>query len=313
MIVYYVSAHGYGHAGRSSALIQELGLPVTVVTGAPARFFRGVAVEAPFPAVDLGLVQRDALAIDLEATRAAHAHLEASWDEGVAFERERLRRLKARLVVCDVPALPFEAAAAEKIPSAAVANFDWDWLLTAMGLPAGRHAGAYAQASLYLRLPMGAPTAAFRRVEEAPLLARRSSSSREKARAALGFGEEEKVALVAFGGFESGMKIDLPGWRLLRLGACEPPLPFVDLLLACDVVVAKPGYGTFAEAILHERPILHVPRPGFPETPFVLDWAARHGHARPLSEGPFEGKLAWPSSRKDGAAVIAARLRQLLA
>lgn len=312
MIVYYVSAHGYGHAGRSSALIKELGLGVTVVTGAPARFFPGIAVEAPFPGVDTGLIQRDALAIDLEATRAVHARLEAAWDEGVAFERERLRRLKARLVVCDVPALPFEAAAAEGLPSAAVANFDWDWLLSSMGLPAGRHAEAYAKASVYLRLPMGAPTGAFRRLEEMPLLARRSTSTREKARSALGFGEE-KVALVAFGGFESDLKVELPGWRLLRLGADEPPLPFVDLILACDAVVAKPGYGTFAEAILHERPILHVPRPGFPETPFVLDWAARHGHVRPLSEGPFPGPLSWPASQKDGAAVIAARLRQLLA
>jgi hypothetical protein len=313
MIVYYVSAHGYGHAGRSSALMSELKFPVTVVTTAPARFFPGLPVEAPFPSVDLGLIQREALEIDLEATRLAHARLEKSWDEGVAFERARLRRLKARLVICDVPALPFAAAAAEKIPSAAVANFDWDWLLSTMGLPSGRHAEAYAQATLYLRLPMGAPTGAFRRLEEMPLLARRSVSSRQKAREILGFSQSEKVALVAFGGFESSFKIDLPGWRLLRLGAAEPPLPFVDLMLACDTVVAKPGYGTFAEAILHERPILHVPRPGFPEVPFILDWAARHGHVRPLSEGPFEGALSWPPSRKDGAAVIAARLGQLLA
>lgn len=307
MIVYYVSAHGYGHATRSSALAAALPGPVTIVTSAPARLFPGLPVEAPFPGLDLGLIQRDALAVDLEATRRAHEDLARRWDEGASFERARLRRLGARLVLSDVAALPFDAA---ECPSAAVANFDWDWMLLSLGLPGFRHAEAYRKASLYLRLPMSAPTAAFRRVEEAPLLGRVSKLSREEARARAGL--TRPTALVAFGGFETELRVDLPGYDLLRVGPDRLDMPFVDLVQACDLVVGKPGYGTFAEALLHQRPMLYVPRPDFPETPFLVDWAARHGHVRPLSEGPWPGTLVWPPSRKDGAAVIASRLGQLL-
>ena len=310
MIVYYVSAHGYGHATRSSALAAALGEPVTIVTSAPARLFPGFAVEPPFPGLDLGLLQKDALVVDLEATRRAHEELERRWDEGVAHERARLRRLKAKLVISDVASMPFEAA---ECPAVAVANFDWDWMLLSLGLPGFRHADAYRKATLYLRLPMGAPTAAFRRVEEAPLMGRVSRLTREQAREAAGLGLDEKVALIAFGGFETGYKVDLPGYKLLRVGPQSLDLPFVDLVQACDLVVGKPGYGTMSEALLHERPMLYIPRPDFPETPFLVDWASRHGHVRPLDEGPWTEPLKWPPSRKDGAAVIASRIRQLLA
>jgi len=71
-----VSGHGFGHATRVSEVLRELRIrepeiPLTVVSRAPATLFRAALGDtfAYRPVTcDVGLVQRDALRIDLEGT-----------------------------------------------------------------------------------------------------------------------------------------------------------------------------------------------------------------------------------------------------
>ncbi|KAJ3122484.1 hypothetical protein HK100_011980 [Physocladia obscura] len=52
----------------------------------------------------------------------------------------------------------------------------------------------------------------------------------------------------------------------------EPPGAYVpDMLRACDVVVGKCGYGTCAEVVAHEIPLVYVPRPVFVEEVGLVD------------------------------------------
>ena len=80
-------------------------------------------------------------------------------------------------------------------------------------------------------------------------------------------------------------------------------MPFIDLLCACDVLLTKPGYGTFAEAVCNGKPVLYVERDDWPEKPWLVRWLTTHGNAvrlpRPVLETgalrePLQALLAQP-------------------
>ena len=50
------------------------------------------------------------------------------------------------------------------------------------------------------------------------------------------------------------------------------PLNFSDLLASSDVLLCKPGYGSFAEAACSGIPALYVNRPDWPEAPALIEW-----------------------------------------
>jgi hypothetical protein len=46
----------------------------------------------------------------------------------------------------------------------------------------------------------------------------------------------------------------------------------IDLLRSVDAVIAKPGYGTFAEAACNATPLLYVRRQEWPEQDCLIEW-----------------------------------------
>jgi hypothetical protein len=96
--------------------------------------------------------------------------------------------------------------------------------------------------------------------------------------------------------------------------------PYLDVLASVDVLAAKPGYGTFAEAGFAGRDALVVPRDDWPESPHLVGWLARHARVAPIGidavragafDGPLRGLAAQPvrePARGDGAAAIAAAI-----
>lgn len=60
-------------------------------------------------------------------------------------------------------------------------------------------------------------------------------------------------------------------------------LTFANLFAGCDLVVSKPGYGTFVESACSGTPLLFLQRPDWPESPALVDWISRNGRAAPLS------------------------------
>ncbi|WP_227870635.1 hypothetical protein [Orrella marina] len=59
-------------------------------------------------------------------------------------------------------------------------------------------------------------------------------------------------------------------------------LTFANLFAGCDLVISKPGYGTFVESACSGTPLLFLPRPDWPESPALVDWILQHGRAAPL-------------------------------
>jgi hypothetical protein len=291
----YVSGHGFGHLVRLCEVLRRLRalrpeLPIALVGAVPGALVRrDVAgpLELRPQACDVGLAQRDALEIDEQATLERCRALEAGWEARVEVEAAFLRDRGARLVLADVPALAFDAAARAGVPAVGLANFSWDWIyahlarrLPALQQSAARAAAAYAKAELLLELPFAGDLSAFRRRERVGFVARRPEATGAEVRRRLGW-PAGPVALVSFGG------LGLPGLRKEALED-DPDVRYVfpeelaedrltaagvrypDVVAAADVVVTKPGYGIVTDAIAGATRLVYTDRGDFPEYPILV-------------------------------------------
>ena len=168
-LVFYVSGHGYGHATRSAALIAALrqrsseALRIHVRSGAPHWIFqeRDSELTCSSASIDPGIIQSNALDVDLEATVRAHQDFAEGWEARLDQEAELLRRMAPRVVVSDIPPLAIAAASSAGIPAVGVSNFSWDWILAGyadreprLRPVIRRYAEAYGRADRVFRLPM---------------------------------------------------------------------------------------------------------------------------------------------------------------
>jgi hypothetical protein len=56
-------------------------------------------------------------------------------------------------------------------------------------------------------------------------------------------------------------------------------MPFIDLLASADLVITKPGYGTFTEAACNSTRVLYASRGDWPEEPALSAWLGEVGCA----------------------------------
>src|SRR3546814_7444515 len=103
-------------------------LSLTVQATLPRPFLEGV-LGGPFDlvceAADVGLVNRSAFEVALDASAAAYRVFHDEWDGRVSAAADRLRAAAPRLVLADVPYLPIAAAAKVGIPAAALCSLNW--------------------------------------------------------------------------------------------------------------------------------------------------------------------------------------------
>ena len=309
-IVWFISGHGFGHASREIEIINALrdrrpDIPVVVRTGAK-RWIFDLTLRAPVDfqptECDTGVVQIDSLRLDEAETVRRAAAFYAEFDTQVAAERDVLQSIRPPLVVADVPPLAFAAARAAGVPSIAIANFTWDWIYEGyeperFGAPdlVRRIREAYAQAGLFLRLPMwgGFEMAPPDATHDLPLVARRSARDPLETRKALGLPVDRTLVLLSFGGH--GLKglspaaFDTFGDEFVAVltghlemseaahrsgrGVIEfdeqalydAGWRYEDLVAAVDVVATKPGYGIIAECAAHQTALLYTSRGHFVE------------------------------------------------
>lgn len=274
-LAYYITPHGLGHAVRSLEVIRHLldlapSLEIVLISPLPEFVIRqNVARSLPVREryLDIGLVQQDSLRFDLEATRAA---LESLRRRHQAVVDEEIRFFGAegiQGIVCDVPFLPFLAAARSGIPAVGMGNFTWDWIYQGYAEGDRRWESlvawireAYRECPLFLQLPMHGDCSACPTVLDVPLVARHAKRTREETRRILGLPQEQEAYLVSFQSLnlEAGAerRLETMGERIflykhpLRLRAGnslsldELDVSYADAVAAVDGVITKPGYGT---------------------------------------------------------------------
>jgi L-arabinokinase len=316
-LVFYISSHGFGHASRSIEVINAIlakrpETRIGVRTAAPRWLFDlTVKGKITFSTLetDTGVVQIDALTLDeADSIRRAwsfHSDLVTR----AASETRSLRELGATLIVGDIPPLAFAVGAAAGIPSIALGNFTWDWVyadyprvrLAPSLLPAIR--GAYAKASMALRLPMSGGFESFSNVRDIPFIARHASRTREEVCKILKIPGDKPIVLSAFGVYglpaldtdllSKFRKYTVITTATVPLSRARKETPTIekkgsfisineeamydagvryeDLVAASEVVVTKPGYGIISEAIANDAAILYTARGHFPEYDVLLE------------------------------------------
>jgi hypothetical protein len=318
-VAYVVSAHGFGHAARSCAVMGAMaqmrkGLRFEIVTTVPDWFFaQSLAAEhrVHHLETDVGLVQRTSLEEDLEATVERLDQLLKPPAAALEVLISRCRSLACDAVVCDVAPLGLAAASRLQLPSALVENFTWDWLYR-----------AYPDAPADLVRHADALGAMFRlagcRIQTEPVCARLVDAdvvapiSREpRARAAdvrsrLGIPQRAVLVLLTMGGirwdYQSlGALTKAHGTWFVVPGGDDPPrrdgnllrLPFrsavyhPDLVHAADLVVGKLGYSTVAEAYHGNAALAYLARPRFPESDVLERFAMSRMGAAAVTEDEF--------------------------
>ncbi|MFH0907390.1 MAG: hypothetical protein V1929_01325 [bacterium] len=296
-IVYYITAHGFGHGSRSCDILRALsrarpGIGVVVVSDLPRDFVEsrltGTRVELVAGSFDVGMVQLDSVRVDLDATRRAAQELCDTRDALVAGQAKFLADRRAAVVVTDIPSIPIEAAARAGVPAVAVGNFGWDWIYEEFAArdprwqPAVDVIGAgYRKADLLLRLPFAEPMAAFRRVEDLPLvaspgqdrrgeLARATAADTRKTWVLLSFTslswDDHALDRVAALGDHEFFTVKPLTWQGRNIHAVDRDLfPYADVMASVDVVITKPGFGVLSECVVNNKPIVYTERTDFRE------------------------------------------------
>ena len=317
-----------------------------------------VALDLPRPfgyrAIDYepGTLHHTCFELDLEGTRDAYKRFMAERDKRLRAEERFLRESGCSAVLSDVPALPVRAAARVGLLAIGIANFTWDWILEPIfaghdtSVPE-QLAADYAQGTLHLRLPFGPEYSPFPRAETAPLVSRRAVLEPDAVRKQLGIParQSEALVLVCPGGWgpDAWSHIHVPdctGMRFLTIGDLPisadaplqslphdlpPGISFPDLVAAADLVLAKPGYGIASECAGQRTALVSIERPGFRETPVLLEAFRRLGPCAEMSLGDFftgrweaplrtalESGTSWSAVPADGARRVARRLGELL-
>ena len=314
-----ISGHGFGHAAQVVPVLNELGRRVSGLTAilrtqVPARFFEGrlrVPWELSAAPQDVGCVQRGPLAIDVEATWAAHLRFHEDWENKVAAEAQAIRSCEPALVLSDISSLAIEAGARAQVRTVGLCNLTWDGVLAMLFESDSserlqlirRMRQSYRSAELMIRIAPGIPMGAFRKIVDVGPVAELVKSEAGALRDAVGAGADERVALVAFGGIAlEGLPCDrldrMNGYRFIvsgpvpagteRIRSTESlPLSFSALLASADVIVTKPGYATTVEAVAYRKPVVYVRRYNFADEAGLVEHLHRYGCGVELSAEDF--------------------------
>lgn len=303
-----LSPHGYGHAAMSAPVVAEMrrrrpGLRLTIQTALPRAFLetRFGAFDHVPEIADFGLKMKSSIHIDVEASAAAYVELHQDLDAVIAVEAERMAKARPDLVLSNVAYVPLAAAAAAGIPAAALSSLNWADMYAhyLSGRPESRRIedeirACYGRASVFLRCTPS-QTMSLPNLRGVGVLASGGHRRRAELGKILKVDLETRIGLIAFGGIDHSLALErwpvLPGWVWLSSMPDTPDrpdmlrweksgMPFMDLIPSVDVVVTKPGYGTFTEAGLAGTPVLYVPRPDWPESPHLDDWLACHTKCR---------------------------------
>ncbi len=358
-VAFVVSPHGFGHATRAAAVMEALaaarpGIRFEIFSAVPEWIF-GDSLSAPFTLhrleCDVGFVQKSPLEEDLPATVAALERFRATEEELAAELGRRLVDLECRAVVADIAALGLLAARRAGVPGILVENFTWDWIYAAyldaeprLAPFAERFAGIYGSAALRIQAePVCRPLERLPGNHPVPPIVRLPRRGREETRRALGVDRDRPLVLVTTGGMAWGFE-DAEGLArhreidfVLLGGVAEEsrsgnvirlpdrsPCYLPDLVGAVDAVVAKPGYGTVAEAWRAGTRFALVERPRFPEAPVLAAFVRRELPSIDVSAAAFANG-AWPDDlpallekprpefpRQDGNAQAAAAILEIL-
>lgn len=309
-LVVTLSSHGYGHAVMTAPLINTLQqrhpeLKITLRTTLPLAFLRR-KFNGPFEYLpqsnDFGMIMKSAFEVDRDATLHAYRHLHSNWQARITAEMQMLKEIGAGMVISNIAYLPLVAARQLDIPTIAISCLNWADIFAHFFADEveiqQQMAAAYRSSSCFIRTEPAMPMSNFATHTVAPL-ATAVSNSRSESITSLKLTAERRLVLVSMGGIKTDLHAD--AWPALEnihyiaanpvecAGRCDITLlddlgiSYHGALGSCDLLLTKPGYGSFTEAARHGTPVLYVHRDEWPEQPYLTAWLKRHVECREIT------------------------------
>lgn len=326
-LAYFISAHGYGHASRATAVMAALRqleptLHFEIFSQIPPVFFRE-SLDDGFNyhhlLTDIGVAQKNSLTEDLPETVRR-------LDQFIPFDPEQIQdlarhltNLGCRLILCDIAPLGIAVARAAGLPAVLVENFTWDWIYEGY---LARQAGLRSHIE-YLQEIYGAadfrlqtePVCHYRPADGIipSLISRQFRTPARETRQTLDLPEQAPVVLITVGGMRGQFEFleqlkrrpdiyfIIPGAsdRLrfednLRLLPHHSGLFHPDLVQAMDAVIGKIGYSTLAEVYYAGLPFGYVARRHWPESKALVEYVEAHLNGLAISEEQFQAATWLP-------------------
>ncbi|MBD3319993.1 MAG: hypothetical protein GF350_02755 [Chitinivibrionales bacterium] len=307
-ILYYITAHGYGHGVRACTIANAFSdsVRVTFRTCLPEPFF-AEEMDRPFSyypgQFDCGCFQRDFVTIDMQKTIAAYAEIDRRNERILGREVAWCKENHVTGIVADIPPFAFEVAARADVPSVAATNFTWHTIYAPFAdrFPefspyVEKIKYQYSLADCLLDISPASPMESFRKRISMPVVGRKGQDRRAAIAQAFGLQHDRKLALIYIG--EYGMED--ANWKNLErfdqwdfFGVSSLPgaprnyhtidkhvFAYQDFSASSDLVISKIGYSTVAECMVNGVPLLYLPRTDFAEYPAlenaVRSWGGGH-------------------------------------
>lgn len=308
-LVVSISGHGFGHVAQTAPILNALhglmpDLRITVRSAVPVSHLRS-RINAPFEHLpsegDIGMVMSSALDVRAEDSRLAYQTFHADWTTRVANEAQLLTELRADYVFSNVGYLALAGAQRAGIGNAALCSLNWyDIYRHYCGDDevAAQIKTCYMNADAFLRATPGMAMVSLPKLLPVAPIADLGENRRDELNRKLQLSPEQKLILVSMGGIDTRLPIEswprLDGVRYLvqQSWHAEHPdaivlesvgMSFSDLLSSSDVLLCKPGYGSFVEATYSGVPVCYVNRADWPESPALVAWLEQHGVSKEVS------------------------------
>ncbi|TMU23205.1 hypothetical protein E0L35_14030 [Halomonas sp. ATBC28] len=327
-----ISGHGLGHLSQASAVINSLSsrypriklsirssLATTVLQEWISPAFTHYCVED-----DIGMRMTSALDVDLNASEAAYTALHDQWDLKVEALATWLRQQHVTHVLTDVAYLPLAAAQYAAIPSAVICSLNWAEVIERYFSSEqakywkDQARQAYQQAKVFIQPAPSMPMLWLdNRLPVAPI-GRVGRCQREALIARLALPANCYIVLVGMGGMALSLSARhwanelhgrpvhylLPDSQLSAIKGEEvlasyfhavshTDLMYQDLMASVDLMITKPGYGTFVEAAATGLPLLFVARDDWPDSDSLVQWIEKVGLSAQISRDALaDGKFS---------------------
>lgn len=242
--------------------------------------------------------------------------LHAEWPERVASLAGEMTEKNIKLVISDIAYLPLAAAQAAQIPNVALCSLNWadvverylqskrasDWSADIKQV--------YQHADLFiLPTPSMAMPWLKNSVEVAPI-GRVGKCKRDIVALSVNADDNAFIVLVGMGGI--ALKLSLQNWPTIINGrsvryivpdslvsgiespsGCFFPLSklsmsYHHLMASVDIMLTKPGYGTFVEAAATGLPVIYAVRDDWPDSQSLVSWLSKNGLVRGVTRDKIE-------------------------
>ncbi|MDX2255849.1 MAG: glycosyl transferase [Pseudanabaenaceae cyanobacterium bins.39] len=314
-----ITNHGFGHVTRTAAMLAELqrrspqNIKLIMATKAP-KWLLAEYLEENFiyhPQVfDVGVVQVDSLQTDREATYDKWQHIFAHQADLVSAEVKFLHEQQVDLIFGDIPPMVTAMAKAAKVPCWMAGNFGWDFIYRDWGGKfidlADQIAESYSHCDRLFRLPFSEAMHSFPLVQDVGLTGASPHYESAYLREKFALDHDRPTVLLTFGGLSLQSipyhnLAKFPDWQFITFDRQAPDLPNliqvnreasdcfrpVDLMVVCDRLITKPGYGTLAEALKVGIPVICLTRDGFLEAEILIDGVKNYTHHQIISPEEF--------------------------